>query len=204
MMLKFSLTFILLAAISCQAMAFDPNKALEGHNLKRIGLEGQELRDAGVVRKGDLFWMRCSMGQEWSGFTCLGKPTTHVWDDAKALPSLMNDQGGFAGVTDWRLPTIFELYSLVVCLGGEKPELILPPPRNNSVKCSSHPRNRTTIRLSDFPGTSKSSVWTSTSNLTEHHAWWVNFENGEAWTGGRNYPRGVRLVRDKCVSCPAQ
>jgi len=32
--LKFGFTAVLLAAMSCQAMAFDPNKALESHELK--------------------------------------------------------------------------------------------------------------------------------------------------------------------------
>lgn len=50
--LKFSLTAIILASLSWQVAAFDPDKALEGHDLKKIGLEGQELRDAGVVKKG--------------------------------------------------------------------------------------------------------------------------------------------------------
>lgn len=198
--LKFSLTAIILASLSWQVAAFDPDKALEGHDLKKIGLEGQELRDAGVVKKGNLFWMRCSLGQAWSGATCTGKATKHVWDDAKVLPGLMNSQGGFAGVSDWRLPTILELYTLVDCGRSEKQELTIPVTIYTS-KCKSYILDRAAISQSDFPNTPKAYTWSITSPLTEHFAYWVNFKNGEAFVGGRQAPRFVRLVRDKCVSC---
>jgi len=54
-----------------------------------------------------LTWMRCAMGQTWSGTTCTGTAGTFTWDDAKALTIT------YAGKSDWRLPTIRELSTLI-------------------------------------------------------------------------------------------
>jgi len=51
-----------------------------------------------------LTWMRCSMGQTWTGTTCAGDATGYTWANAVALTST------FAGHNDWRLPDIRELH----------------------------------------------------------------------------------------------
>ena len=43
-----------------------------------------------------LQWMRCSMGQTWTGSTCSGEAKTHTWQEAMALKM------SFAGKDDWR------------------------------------------------------------------------------------------------------
>lgn len=59
----------------------------------------------------DLMWMRCAVGQTWSDATasCSGNATQVSWD--KAL--LAAKSNSFAGFSDWRLPNINELRSIV-------------------------------------------------------------------------------------------
>jgi hypothetical protein len=54
-----------------------------------------------------LIWKRCSEGQ--TGISCAGAPSTHSWAQALTLAN----SATHAGFTDWRLPNVEELYSLV-------------------------------------------------------------------------------------------
>ncbi|MDD5229051.1 MAG: DUF1566 domain-containing protein [Methylococcales bacterium] len=56
-----------------------------------------------------LIWQACSVGQTWDSNTgtCTGEATNMNYSDAIALTS------NFAGQTDWRIPNIAELHSLV-------------------------------------------------------------------------------------------
>ena len=54
-----------------------------------------------------LTWMRCAMGQTWTGSVCTGTATTYTYDAAKKLSY------DFAGNSDWRLPNIAELQTIV-------------------------------------------------------------------------------------------
>lgn len=60
-----------------------------------------------------LMWMQCSEGQTWESNGgaggCIGTATSHTWEAALALANAK----AFAGYTDWRLPNIKELASLV-------------------------------------------------------------------------------------------
>jgi len=59
-----------------------------------------------------LQWMRCSMGQTWDGVnsTCTGTASTYTFDQANALTGTVT----FAGQSDWRVPTIQELQTILV------------------------------------------------------------------------------------------
>lgn len=54
-----------------------------------------------------LTWMRCAMGQTWTGSTCSCNGSPYTREDATALTS------GFAGRSAWRLPTPWKLASIV-------------------------------------------------------------------------------------------
>lgn len=60
-------------------------------------------------KKTGLLWMRCALGQFWTGDTCIGLPQSSSWQ--QALQSAENKV--FAGQSDWRLPNIKELQSLL-------------------------------------------------------------------------------------------
>lgn len=56
-----------------------------------------------------LTWMRCAMGQTWSGTTCTGGIRQYTFVEANALTGTTT----FAGQSDWRLPNIRELQTIV-------------------------------------------------------------------------------------------
>lgn len=59
--------------------------------------------------KTGLMWMRCSLGQSWNGSGCEHTAASYSWQGA------LNAAKGhsFAGYSDWRLPNINELESIV-------------------------------------------------------------------------------------------
>ena len=81
----------------------------------------QQLMAAGQWRDPvtKLIWMRCSIGQSWSGSTCTGDPLIfHDSKDAENAIKKLNAAGGFAGKTNWRLPQIKELVTIRKCSQG--------------------------------------------------------------------------------------
>jgi len=85
-----------------------------------------------------LMWMRCSAGQVWSEGACHGTPDTRDWASASAYADEVNRTGAFF-FTDWRLPKLPELASIV--------ERDCRDPR---------------INLTVFPTTPSRTYWTTT------------------------------------------
>jgi hypothetical protein len=54
-------------------------------------------------------WMRCALGQNWNGATCTGSGQAYTWQAALQAA----EGSSFAGYSDWRLPDIKELSSIV-------------------------------------------------------------------------------------------
>lgn len=90
-------------------------------------------------RSSGLMWMRCALGQTWTGTTCMGAPGTYTWQSAQSAASSLNAAGGYASHADWRMPHIPELAMIV------------------ERQCA-NPR----INLSVFPETPSSYFWTAT------------------------------------------
>lgn len=116
-----------------------------------------------------LVWKRCAEGQTWSDNTCTGSATTHSWAQALTLANTSS----FAGQTDWRLPNLRELRSLVE-------ECRVTPAINNTI----------------FPGASSLSFWSGSPNpFSSKDAWTVRFDDGSVFNGIRGDNGNHDLVR---------
>jgi len=123
--------------------------------------------------KTGLMWKKCVEGV--TGSTCdSGSAGSFTWQQALAQPAIVNNAGGFAGYSDWRLPNIKELTSIVE-------EQCYDP----------------AINLNRFPNATSSYVWSGSPHaLDSSYAWYVNFYHGGSDGGGhRNSSWFVRLVR---------
>ncbi|MDO8948353.1 MAG: DUF1566 domain-containing protein [Desulfocapsaceae bacterium] len=122
--------------------------------------------------KTGLMWKKCMEGV--SGSNCdSGAAGSFTWQTALQRPAIVNTGIGFAGQTDWRLPNIKELRSIV------------------EEKCVDP-----SINLTRFPNTPSSVVW-SGSPYAGHsdYAWVVYFNSGNSYINIRSYNNQVRLVR---------
>ncbi|MBK1640575.1 hypothetical protein CKO12_01505 [Chromatium okenii] len=119
----------------------------------------------------NLQWMRCALGQTWTGQTCgcVGEAKQFKWDNAIKVAK----DTRHAGYTDWRLPTIDELKKLIVT--GQKP----------------------TINQQAFPNTPGSWFWSGSPYAGySDYAWSVYFSDGYAGYYSYRYNSfHVRLVR---------
>lgn len=131
------------------------------------------LHNNGTVthHKTGLMWMRCTLGQNWNGTTCI----TSIWDVRWADAFQAADSTDFAGYNDWRLPNIKELASIIE-------EACFNPAINATV----------------FPATITHSPYWSSSPYVEggfFHARVVGFSHGSVSIYERTYGNYVRLVR---------
>lgn len=162
-----------------------------------------------------LIWMRCSVGQEWTGSGCSGQALELKWQDAKDYVPLFNEKVAFAGKRTWRLPTIAELSSIRKCSNGwarrasktvgnsTKAGSVLtqkiPDGRGGKItvpkyceRGSSQPTIDTRIFPSTLPKFYRSSSIYAGNNGSE---WGVNFSSGYGYYDYKYDPYCVRLVR---------
>jgi len=119
-----------------------------------------------------LSWMRCAVGQQWSGKTCEGEPTTLTWQEAMAIVAKVN-QEGLGGYNDWRMPLVPELASIV------------------ERQCF-NPRMNTAI----FPGAPSAIFWSAMEKMgSATHAYTLDFGGGAAMASIKQGAGAVRLAR---------
>lgn len=119
-----------------------------------------------------LMWDKCSWGQSNTTDCSDGSASTHAWSAALDVAVSANT-ASHRGHTDWRLPNMNELESLV------------------KIDASSP-----SIETTAFPNTISNTYWTSTSAASDPtYAWYVEFENCRVGYHSKFGARYVRLVR---------
>jgi len=162
---------------------------------RHIGHEGRytDNQDGTVTdRVTELQWMRCSVGQRWTGKGCSGKAKEMLWEKAQ------QQTAHFAGKRDWRIPSIEELRTLVYCSSG-LPDYFRSGEKDIS-SCEGDYR-QPTIDAVAFPNMSWYLHYWSPGLYDEQdpssYVGMVNFYNGNSSYSHRRYPRYVRLVRGR-------
>jgi hypothetical protein len=120
-----------------------------------------------------LMWCRFALGQRWQGDSLHGEVQTYTWRAAQEAADLFNQQGGHAGHTDWRVPSVHELKTLLA--------------------------SRTVDNVQLFP---KNPPWLWSSSPFAGYgggAWFVNFTEGLAVNDNPSLPCAVRLVRNGSI-----
>ena len=139
-----------------------------------------------------LQWMRFSLGEKWKDGTAVGKAEHYVWQQALDVTQFLNRQGGYAGYSDWRVPTKKELQTLIYCSSGQ------PKTWNDTGKPCEGNYKRPTIYEPAFMSLPLSwyYYWSSSTDADDPaYAWGVSFVNGRLYAYGKKYHRYVRLVR---------
>lgn len=147
-------------------------------------------QDDGTVHQPEagLVWMRCSLGQTWTGSECTGEAQRLSHAQAEKAAAAVE----FAGQHDWRLPTQPELLALVYCSSGMRHQ---PKSDGMGGGCAGDYRSPTVLD-SVFPNTPAGNFWSSTPNERfAFSAWGVSFNTGHTGTGGRTEYVHARLVR---------
>lgn len=179
------------ASLAQDSVVTDPDKLREITDTYRSNTE----RPKDFIPQGDgtvvdkrtgLQWMRCNMGQTWTGKTCSGEAKEYDWHTAMKL------RAEFAGYDDWRLPTIAELETLVYCRSG-----MSKGRENGMISACKGEDIDPTIAEKIFLDTVVDSYWSSSSDeYDDSDALAVMFYLGFTSPEGKQFSFPVRLVRD--------
>ncbi|MCI5195600.1 MAG: DUF1566 domain-containing protein [Candidatus Electrothrix sp. AW5] len=151
---------------------------------RRVGQYVDNCNGTITDTKTGLMWKRCSEGL--SGVNCEeGEAKKYKWNDA--VQRFKNIQ--YAGYSDWRLPTIDELKTLVYCSNGVKD--------TKNGKCNDGSK-KPTINQQAFPNTLSYPYWSGSPLwFFSGHARGVGFGNGNSGAINRSNNFAVRLVRSE-------
>jgi len=143
----------------------------------------------------NLQWQRFHVGQRWENEGVVGESDKLTFEQAAEVAQQCN----YLGYTDWRVPTIDELNSLVYSSSG------LPKTWNDTGNECEGDYQRPTICLEAFPWPdyddeeemySHSTVWSSSPYAySSNYAWYISFYYGYTDHFNRANDEHVRLVR---------
>ena len=157
-----------------------------------------ELYKQGVaVSEDGLMWMRCSVGQTLVGNVCEGSVKQFSWVQAVSMAKDYE----LAGYSDWRVPDLKELYSIVDCKHGKGSiEITLEGIFNDEKSKGGCLKENFGITVNGwlFPSIAKG-YWSSSKlvAMEEGWAWAIDFYTGEVRPGNPGHSLPVRLVRNK-------
>ena len=154
-----------------------------------------------------LVWARCQLGQKWDGNTCAGEANEYAYYEIGNAIKKFN----LGGHTDWIVPTIYQLYTLLVCSNGFESTRDLEDIQENASNECADGSIRPTINTIAFPNTPASSVISSSpyssrangrwGGVSLERRWGLHFDIGYANNNFNNQKKyGVRLVRRKHIS----
>lgn len=173
--MKINLPFVsLYFASTLFAMAVSADSCTPGKHPASTPTERFSVNSDGSVldKQTGLTWMRCALGQSWNAGTCTGTATGYAWHDADWAKDAVN-LDGYAGHTDWRVPLVPELASIV------------------ELGCADHRINDTV-----FPKTPSGPFWSRTEKpRTEDLAYALDFGAGGAAAKLKTSSASLRLVR---------
>lgn len=168
----------------------------------RLSLYTLPLKPYGSAANGStvvngLEWLRCSVGQQWTGKFCEGVAKKYTFEEAKAIPNTFNATG-YGGKRDWRVPTIRELQILRVCRNGFSSDSIDFQDGGGEIKQGCEEElQRGNIDEARFPNTPGLAFWSSSPDSRyRNSAWGISFRNGGLIAPiGTRGALHVRLVR---------
>jgi len=114
--------------------------------------------------KTGLMWQRCILGYTPVNHTCefiQGNTFNYTWLEALESAQALNNNGGYADYTDWRVPNIQELITLAAtnCRAPAANSNVFPSMiSNHQIYLSSTP-SKYDARFNNLPDTGKA-VWT--------------------------------------------
>ena len=133
--------------------------------------------DNGVIKDTQYghVWLRCVVGMEWDGKTCVGQSLAYTWQEALGVIGDMN-QKRVGGRDDWRLPTAEELNTIV------ERQCFQPA-----------------INLEAFPFSPETGFWTDTKvpGIQQSRVSLIQFFNGKQYIANVKQSWRVRLVAGK-------
>ena len=147
-------------------------------------------REVVIDHTTGLMWQLCVEGA--SGADCRGGTATQsTYSNALSEIEALNANGGFAGYTDWRLPNVKELRSIVEerCNSPALNEEVFPLKNTESSDDRSTENNM--VLFTSTP--------TSYYDADDVYVWVVDFDDGSLDTssvGEYNFLRFYRLVRN--------
>lgn len=165
-------------------------------SLSAQAANNKKIMPHGLYQSADnTIWMRCALGQTWTGITCINDAKEYSWHDAKKIAKTHV----FQGLKGWRLPTISELHALTRCSSGyhEKARLPTSPTKKNVVdNLCNKGAHKPTLDQKAFPNTPKGMFWSGTADpLQNGFAWYTFFGGGYSHIYNMDTKNHVRLVK---------